>query len=80
MRGLSTADMDRFTYGQLVNYLYEYERAKARARGEQVPDPEAQYKQLKAIEPIVLDRLKRGEITQGEYDAFAGSLRDWEEG
>ncbi len=71
--------MDNFTFGQLINYIYEYERNAARARGEDVPDLEARYRQLKNVQPLVEQRHARGEISDEEYRSFTAALKEWEE-
>lgn len=78
-RGFSVADMDKFTVGQLINYIYEFERCQARARGEEVPDLEARYKQLKAALPVVEARLAAGEISKERFDEYVAALKEWEE-
>lgn len=71
--------MDKFTFGQLINYIYEYERNAARARGEEVPDLEARYRQLKAVQPLVEERHARGEISDEEYRDYMAAVNEWEE-
>lgn len=78
-RGFSVADMDKFTVGQLINYIYEFERCQARARGEEVPDLEAKYKQLKNALPLVEERHAAGQISKKQYDDYVATLREWEE-
>ena len=78
MRGLTVADMEKFSYGMLINYCYAYDRQVRRNRGEDVPDPEVQYKKLKKIEPLVEKRYKNGEITKKRYEEFKSKLERWE--
>lgn len=78
MRGLTVADMERFSYGMLVNYCYAYDRQIKRNQGEDIPDPEAQYKKLKKIEPLVKEKYLNGKITKKRYDEFMSKLERWE--
>lgn len=80
MRGFTVADLDKFTWGMLVNYARAYDRQQRIANGEDVPDVEAQYKKLKAIEPIVEQRFANGEIGESEYNEFKQSILDFERG
>ena len=80
MRGLTVADFDRFTYGMLINYARGYDRVKAISRGESVPDEDAQYKQLKAIEPLVEQQFEDGHITAKDYKEYKQSLIEYERG
>lgn len=78
-RGFAVADMDKMSYGQLINFVYETDRLAAMARGEEVPDYEARYRQLKAAEPIIEERRQAGKITAEEYAGFKAALAEWEE-
>lgn len=77
-RGFTVADMDKFSFGQLINYIYEYDRMQARARGEDVPDLEAQYRQLKAAEPVVKEKYESGEISRERYETYLAAIAEWE--
>ena len=78
LRGLTVADMEHFSYGMLINYCYAHDRQIRRSRGEKISDPEEQYNKLKAIEPIVKERYKKGEITEERYKSFMRKLNAWE--
>lgn len=74
LRGLSVADMDQFTIGMLLNFAFAYNRIRKLANGEDAPDVDARYKQLKAIAPIVEERYRNGQITKEKYDEYRKSL------
>lgn len=78
MAGVAVGDFDSFSYGMLINYLYEYDRIKRRARGENVPDPEEQYRRLKKLQPLILRKLEKGEITPERYARWVTPIRQYE--
>jgi len=47
-------------------------------RGETVPDPERQYRELKALEPYIEEQYALGKIKKEKYDSYKKSLADWE--
>ena len=71
--------MDKFSYGQLINYIYDYDRLQRIAHGEDEPDHEARYRQLKSIEPLIEARFQSGEIEKEEYEEYRAALHEWEE-
>lgn len=77
-RGFAVADMDKFTFGQLINYIYDYDRMQKRANGEDVPDLDARYRQLKSIEPIIEQRYKNKEINKEQYENYRAALFEYE--
>lgn len=80
MLGISISDMDKFTYGMLLNLTHSHTRLKQQIAGEQVENPHKQYKQLKNIEPLIDERYKAGKITQKEYLNFKKQIEDYERG
>lgn len=80
MLGVSIADMDRFTYGMLINLTHSHTRLKMQMAGKQVANADEQYKQLKAIEPLIDERYKNGEIGQKEYLNFKAQIENYERG
>lgn len=62
-----------------INYCCAYDRMKRRQRGERVPDPEQQYKVLKAMEQTIEKRYAEGKIKQEKYESYKKSLQRWEE-
>lgn len=70
--------MDKFTFGQLINYIYDYDRMQKRANGEDVPDLDARYRQLKSIEPIIEQRYKNKEINKEQYENYRAALFEYE--
>lgn len=79
MRGYSVADLDKMTLGMCLNLIKSTDRLKAKARGEQVEDPEEQYQRLKKIQPIVEERYAKGEISEAKYRDFMQSILDYEQ-
>lgn len=79
MRGLTIADLDRFTYGMLINYAKGYDDIKS-GKSDTNRAERRQYKQLKAIEPLIDSRYKNGEISREKYIEFKKSIQDYEEG
>ena len=80
MLGVSIADMDRFTYGMLINLTHSHTRLKMQMAGKQVANADEQYKQLKNIEPLIDERYKKGEIGQKEYLNFKAQIENYERG
>jgi hypothetical protein len=80
MKGLTVADFDRLTYGMLINYAYGYNRIKDIAAGKEVPDYDARYQKLKAIEPLVEEQYENSEISESEYLEYKQALMDYERG
>lgn len=77
-RGLTVADLDKMTYGMLINYSAAYDRQKLRAAGKEVVDPEIQYQELKANFEIVKERYKKGLIPKERFEEYERKLRTWE--
>ena len=78
LRGLSAADMDRMTIGMCVNFVYAYERAYARRQGIDVPDPEEQYRKLKAASEVVEQKYRDGLISRERYEEFMAPIWEYE--
>lgn len=78
IRGLSAADMDRMTLGMCINFIYSYDRADARRQGIDVPDPEEQYRKLKAASEVVLQKYLAGEITRERYESYMAPIWEYE--
>lgn len=76
--GVSVSDACMMTFGSAVNLLLECSRLDKIKRGVPVTDPDKQYRQLKAIEPIVDEKYLRGEISEAKYRGFKASLERWE--
>ena len=70
--------MDSFSYGMLINYCKAHDRLERIRRGETVPDPERQYRELKALEPYIEEQYALGKIKKEKYDSYKKSLADWE--
>ena len=77
-RGLTIADLDKMTYGMLINYACAYDRQKLIAAGKQVVDPEVKYEELKANLPIIEERYKAGTISKERYEKYVAKIKKWE--
>lgn len=78
VRGFSAADLDRVTLGMAINYAHAYDDLTRRANGEEIPDDDARYQQLKRLEPLIEKRYAAGEISEDEYQSYKESLARWE--
>jgi hypothetical protein len=63
----------------LVNFCKAHDRLEKIRRGENVPDPEKQYRELKALEPYIDEQFSLGKIKKAKYETYKKSLADWEE-
>lgn len=79
-RGITAQDLDFMTIGMCVNFVYAYDRAEARSRGEYVPDVDAQYKKLKKIQPIVEEKYIKGKLSEEKYLEFIKPIWEYERG
>ena len=76
--GFAVGDHDKFTYGLLINFLCEHDRMQRRAHGEKVRDPEEYYQRLKKLQPIIMSKLEKGEITPEKYAEWVIPIRQYE--
>lgn len=76
--GFAVGDFDKFTYGMLIDFLCENNRMQRRSRGENVRDPEEYYKKLKKLQPLIMAKLERGEITAERYADWVKPIRQYE--
>lgn len=77
--GVSIGDMKNITVGQAINIIREHVRRVQRSKGEQVSDPDKQYKQIKEI----VELIESGKVTDydpKEYEELKKALREWENG
>lgn len=77
--GVSISDMKNITVGQAINIIREHVRRVQRSKGEQVSDPDKQYKQIKEI----VELIESGKVTDydpKEYEELKKALREWEDG
>lgn len=75
--GVSIADMRDLTVGQAINIIHEHVRNVKRAKGEDVPDPEEQYRILKEA----VEMIESGQVTnygREEYERVKKKLAEWE--
>lgn len=69
---------DDWTVGMLINYCHAYDRMRKRQRGENVTDPEEQYRKLKAMQPGIMEMYKKGQIREERYRSFMLSIENYE--
>ena len=77
--GVTVADMKELTVGQAVNLIHAHIRAVKAAHGEEIPDPEKQYRTAKEI----VTMIDSGEITdydKQDYERLKKAVRAWENG
>lgn len=77
--GVSIADMKNITVGQAINIIREHVRRVQRSKGEQVSDPDKQYRQIKEI----VELIESGQVTDydpKEFEELKKALREWEDG
>lgn len=77
-RGLTIADLDRMTYGMVVNYACAYDRQRQIAAGKKVVDPEIKFNELKANLPIVKKRYREGKISKERYEQYVEKIKKWD--
>lgn len=65
--------------GVAINLLAAYADMTARRHGEEISDPEEQYRILKANEPIIDEQYELGKMSEEKYIAYKKALFDWEE-
>jgi len=63
-----------------LSFCKAHDRLERIRRGEEVSDPERQYRELKALEPYIEEQFALGKIKKEKYDSYKKSLADWEEG
>ena len=76
--GLSLADFHDITLGFALDLLHDKARSIRRANGEQVSDPEHQYKVMKADQPLIEQLHEEGKISEQDYQRYIKAIADWE--
>lgn len=76
--GLSISDFHDITLGFALDILHEKARSIRRANGEQVQDPERQYRVMKADQPLIEQMHKDGKISDADYQRYMKAITDWE--
>lgn len=77
-RGYTMADMDRMTLGMCFNCIAAADRLTARRMGKKVEDPEVQYRKIKAVQPIVEEKYRKGEISKQRYEDYMRPIWEYE--
>lgn len=78
MRGFPLTAFDDWTLGMVINYCHAYDRQQKRMNGEDVPDPDAQYRKMKAMQPQIEELHRKGQITETKYRSFTQSIENYE--
>lgn len=78
--GISPSSAAKWDVGTIIDYCSEDIRFRKIRAGIDVPDPEKQYEQLKAITPLVKQRFESGQITEEQYKRFISRLKEYENG
>ena len=76
--GLSMADFHDITLGFALDILHDKARSIRRANGEQIQDPEHQYKCMKADQPLIEQMHSEGKISDADYQRYMKAIADWE--
>ena len=76
--GLSMSDFHDITLGFALDILHDKARSIRRANGEQIQDPEHQYKCMKADQPLIEQMHKDGKISDADYQRYMKAITDWE--
>lgn len=61
-----------------LNYIHAYIRERRRRNGEEVSDPDAQYRKMKAMQPQIEELHRKGQITETKYRSFTQSIENYE--
>lgn len=77
-RGLPLSAWEDFTVGMLINYANAYDRLQKKIHGENVSDPDEQYRKLKAWQPQVEEMYAKGQIRKAKYESYKKSLEKYE--
>lgn len=62
----------------LFNFCYADDRLNRKINGENVADPEEQYRKLKKLEPEITKMYKNGQVNEEKYNSFIKSITDYE--
>ncbi len=62
----------------LLNYIFAHNRMTRVQNGEEVPDEDMRYEQLKRIEPIIEEKFKIGEMDFEQYKKFKEAIAEYE--
>lgn len=65
--GLTVADLKKFSIGFIIDYIFTYSNVKNNI---DIHAEEEKYLKFKSILPFVDERLKKGEISQRQYNEF----------
>lgn len=76
--GITINDYHDITYGMAINLLWERNRAVKRENGEEIADPEKQYRVMKANLPALEELYKAGRVRKEKYEAYISALERWE--
>lgn len=77
--GLTLSDMHSMTLGMALDILHERIRSIRRANGEQVTDPEEQYRIAVGNLPDVRAAYEAGTVSREDYERYIEAIRRWED-
>ena len=77
--GLTLSDMHSLTLGMALDILYERIRSIRRANGEQITDPEEQYRIAVGNLPDVRAAYEAGTVSREDYERYIEAIRRWED-
>lgn len=77
-RGYTIADLDRLTLGMCFNCIAAADRLTARRMGKGGEDPEVMYRKIKAVQPIVEEKYRKGLITKQRYEDYMRPIWEYE--
>ena len=77
--GLTLSDMHSLTLGMALDILHERIRSIRRANGEQVTDPEEQYRIAVGNLPDVRAAYEAGTVSREDYERYIEAIRRWED-
>jgi len=76
--GLQMSDFHDITLGMALDILHEKVRSIRRANGENIPDPEEQYRIALGNLPDVKAAYEAGGISENDYKRYIDMLKRWE--
>ena len=73
--GLTAEEIDEWNIGTIIDFIHI--KNKSMMKNESRYSDEQRYKQLKALEPEIDVKYKKGLIPKAKYDRFKQQLSEW---
>ena len=73
--GLTAEEIDEWNIGTIIDFIQT--KNKSMKKNESRYSDEQRYKQLKALEPEIDVKYKKGIIPKAKYDRFKQQLSEW---